>query len=337
VIRRWDTLNARARGLRTHLLSRGDLERLGQSADLPALADGLRAAGFPITDADRFSPAALELAVRRRAGAQLATLARWAGPRAAAAALLYDDEDRRNLRAILRGAADGAAAPLRLAGTIPTPSLPERALEELARQPTPRAVAALLVAWRHPLGAPLLAAVGAGHADLLRLEVVLSRHFTERAVRLAQGGPLLEFVRETIDVENALAALVLAERSADVTPKDAFLRGGSRIDIAAFEEAIATGTATGAGARLARAFGESRLAGPLARAGGDGGAAEAALLRARLAAQRGAARRDPLGPAPLLVFVLALRAEADDLRRLIWGLALDAPRTLLAAELATTA
>jgi vacuolar-type H+-ATPase subunit C/Vma6 len=156
-------------------------------------------------------------------------------------------------------------------------------------------------------------------------------------VRLAQGGPLLEFVRETIDVENALAALVLAERSADVTPKDAFLRGGSRIDIAAFEEAIATGTATGAGARLARAFGESRLAGPLARAGGDGGAAEAALLRARLAAQRGAARRDPLGPAPLLVFVLALRAEADDLRRLIWGLALDAPRTLLAAELATTA
>ena len=337
MIRRWDALNARARGLRTHLLSRSELERLGQSPDLATLADGLRAAGFPITDADRYSPAALELAVRRRAGAQLATLSRWAGPRAAAAVLLYDDADRRNLRAILRGAAENAAAPLRLAGTIPTPALPERALDELARQPTPRAVAALLVAWRHPCGPPLLAAVGAGQADLFRLEIVLSQHFMERAARLAHGGPLLEFVREIIDVENALAALVLAERSAEVTPKDAFLPGGSRVGIAAFEEAIAGGTAAASASRLAHAFGASPLAGALARSGGDGAAAEAALLRAQLAEQRRAARRDPLGPAPLLVFVLALRAETTDLRRLIWGLALDAPRPLLTAELATTA
>ena len=337
MMRRWDALNARARGLRTRLLSRVELERMSQAPDLPALADELRSAGFPLTEGDRFSPAAVELAVRRRAGALLATLSRWAGPRADAAAVLYDDEDRLNLRAILRGAAEGADAALRLAGTVPTPALPERALEELARQPTPRAVAALLTAWRHPCGPPLVAAIGAGHADLFRLEVVLGRHFAERALRLAGRGPLLEFVREVIDVENALAALVLAERPADVTPKDAFLKGGRHVGIGPFEEAVAAASAAGAAARLARAFGSSPLAGPMARSGGDAGGAETALLRARLAEQRRAARHDPLGPAPLLTFVLGLRAETADLRRLIWGLALGAPRALLGAELATVA
>jgi vacuolar-type H+-ATPase subunit C/Vma6 len=337
VTRRWDDLNARARGLRTHLLPRRDLERLAQAPDLPSLADGLRAAGFPVTDADRFSPAALELAVRRRAGARLAILRRWCGPRAAAAAVLYDDEDRLNLRSILRGAAAGAPPELRLAGTVPTPALPERALVELARQPTPRAVAALLTAWRHPCGPPLTAALGAGQADLLRLELALNRHFTERAMREARGGPVADFVREIVDIENVFAALVLADQPADVTPKDAFLAGGRLVGIGDFEEAVASGSASAAAARLARACGMSALGRVLGRPGADPAAFEAAVLRARIADQRSAARRDPLGPAPLLGFVLGLRAETADLRRLIWGLALAAPRAQLAAELATVA
>jgi vacuolar-type H+-ATPase subunit C/Vma6 len=337
VTRRWDDLNARARGLRTHLLRRHDLERLAQASDLPALADGMRAAGFLVTDADRLSPALLELAVRRRAAARLAILARWAGPRAAAAAMLYDDEDRLSLRTILRGAAQGADGDVRLAGTIPTPALPERALVELARQPTPRAVAALLTAWRHPSGPALVAALGAGQADLLRLEVALNRDFSERALRVARGGPVEEFVREIIDVENTLAALVLADQPTDVTPKEAFLAGGRFVGIGDFEEAVAAGNPAAAAARLARAFGASALAGALTRPGGDAPAVEGALLRARIAEQRAAARRDPLGPAPLLGFVLSLRAETADLRRLIWGLALEAPHSLLAAELTTVA
>lgn len=332
---RWDALNVRARGLRTHSLARGDLERLSEAADLPALADALRAAGFPVTDADRSDPAALELAVRRRAGAQLAILSRWAGPHAAAAALLYDEEDHHNLRALLRGAVEGADPTQRLAGTVPTPSLPERTLEELARQPSPRAIAALLSAWHHPSGPPLAAATGTGHADLFQLELALSRHFAARALRLAGRGPLLGYVRQAIDVENTLAALVLAERPADLTPKESFLTGGDRITIVAFEEAVQTGNAARAAARLARAFGTAPLAGPLSRGVGDAAGTETALLRVQLAEQRRAARHDPLSPAPLLGFVLGLRAETADLRRIIWGLALGAPRAGLAAELAT--
>lgn len=324
--RRWDAINARARGLQVHLCAAHDFERLAAAPDLPALADALRAAGFPVTDADRFSPSALELAVRRRAGTQLSVLSRWAGPRLDALALLFDDEERLSIRAMLRGAAAGAPASERLAGTLPTRALPERALEELARQPGPRAVVALLSAWRHPAAPSLVAALGSGEADLYRLELALGRHYAARATRLARGRSLREFARETIDVDNALAALALAERPADVTPKDVFLPDGNRVTIGAFEEAIATRTAAGAAHRLARALGPSPLAHALERSGGDVGVAHSALLRARLAAQRQAARREPLGPAPLLAFVLGLRTEVGELRQLIWGTALGAPR-----------
>jgi len=335
VTHRWDDLNARARGLGTHLLGRRDLDALARASDLRALAEGLRAAGFPLADTDGVTPGALELAVRRRAGAHLGILARWCGPRADAAAILFDDEDRRSLRAILRGASERAPADLRLAGTLPTPDLPERALAELARQPSARAVAALLVAWRHPYGTALLAAASAGEADLLRLELALNKCFAARASRVAGSGPLAGYVRETIDLENAFAALILAGRTEDTVPKDAFIPGGARIGIADFEEAVATGGAARAAPRLERAFGDSPLARVFARAGADPAAAEAATLRVRVAAERRDARRDPLGPAPLLALVLGLRAQTTDLRRIIWGLALNAPPALVAADLVT--
>lgn len=332
--RRFEDLNARARGLGTHLLTRRDLDLLARASDLPTLAEQLRILGFPLDPTDT-TPAGLELAVRRRAAAALATLARWTGPRADAAAILFADEDRNNVRSMLRGASDRVPAELRLAGTVPTPELPERALRELARQPSARAVAALLVAWRHPYGAALLAVASAGPADLLRLELALNRRFAERALRAGRGGPMAAFVRETIDLENALAALVLAERSDDLVPKDAFIPGGARIGIAEFERAVATGRADRAAVALEHALGGTPLAPALARAAADPAAAEELALRERIAAQRRHARRDPLGPAPLLVFVLGLRAQTADVRRLIWGRALGAPAAALSADLVT--
>jgi vacuolar-type H+-ATPase subunit C/Vma6 len=179
--------------------------------------------------------------------------------------------------------------------------------------------------------------IGAGQPDLLRVELALNRHFAQQALRLARGGPLEAYVRETIDVENALAALVLAERSQDLTPKDAFLPGGQHIGVADFEEAVAAGNAAAAAGRLARAFGDSPLGDAVKRGAGDPAAVDAALLRARLTQQRRRARRDPLGPAPMLTFVLGLRAQTADLHGLIWGLALGAPRSLLAGDLVTVA
>ena len=143
---RWEDLATRARGLATHLLGRADLDGLARAESLDALADVLRARGF-LPAGGPATPGALELAVRRMAGARLAVLAAWGHARNTLLAVVFEDEDRRSLRALLRGAVRAAPPEERLAGLIPTPGLPERALAELAGQPTPGAIAALLTAW----------------------------------------------------------------------------------------------------------------------------------------------------------------------------------------------
>ena len=132
---RWEAPNARARGLGTHLLSDEAMSALATAPDLAAMVALLEAAGIVIPEEGRLTPLAIELGIRRAAADELQRLARWFGDRSAAPGLIFADEDRRSLRAMIRGAAAGASAEARLVGLIPTPNLPERVLAELARQP----------------------------------------------------------------------------------------------------------------------------------------------------------------------------------------------------------
>jgi vacuolar-type H+-ATPase subunit C/Vma6 len=331
---RWEDLDARARGLATHLLTRPALDALAEAPDLAALAEALRRRDFPVEEGPA-TAAALELALRRAAAARLRILARWSGPRTTALTVLFEDEDRRSLRALLRGAVQGAPAEARLAGLIPTPTLPERALHELAKRDKPAAIAALLTAWRNPYGSALLPLASAAPPDLFRLEVVVNRTFAARASRAARNtGLLAAYVRETIDVENAYTALVLAVEGKDVTPKDVFLPGGEHVSVVAFETAAA-GDVPEAMRRLAASFAGTPLAQAFEPQAGDPARLEEAVLRIRVRALVRAMRTEPLGPAPLLAYALRLRAELVDLRRIIWGVALAAPRTALAEDLVT--
>ena len=332
----WDDLNARSRGLAAHLLTPSQLDALSRTADLQALAQDLRRLGFTIEeDADQATPAALELAVRRWAADFTAVLARWAGPRAEPLAVLFEEEDRRSLRAILRGAVQGVAAEQRLAGLIPTPALPERALAELARQPTPATVATLLVAWRNPYGSPILATAAAAHPDLAQLERILARSFAARILRTTRraGGVLRAFSAETIDLENVAAALVLCTETKDLLPKQAFLPGGARVTIQDFEEAVACGEPGAAAQRLAQAFGRTRYSDVLRRHASSPTVLEEALLAARIARLRRLQRLSPLGVVPVLLSFLRLRAQVLDLQRIIWGVALGAPPGVVAEGL----
>jgi vacuolar-type H+-ATPase subunit C/Vma6 len=334
---RWDDVNARTRGLSTHLLSVAELQLLSRSADLTALANELGRLGFPVSGEATPTPAEVELAVRRWASAALATLARWADRRIAALAVIYEDEDRKSLRAILRGAARGAAAEARLSGLIPTPALPERALEELARQMSVTAVVTLLQVWRNPYGQALAALARTAQPDPFAIDLALDRTFAARALSAAgpAGAELLGFVRETVDVANAITALVLAGAGSDLTPKEAFLPGGDRVSIVAFEEAAAAGGPVAAGARLARAFAPGPLAPAFRDLGADPGALEDEVLRVRVRALSQRVRLAPLGPAPPLWFALRLRAQVIDLQRIVWGTALAAPPADISAALVT--
>lgn len=324
---RWEDLATRARGLGTHLLDRSAIASLGASESVEALGAALRGHGYPVPE-DGVTADALELAVRRQAGSRLSVLARWAGNRSVLLAVLFEDEDRRSIRAIVRGAVQGASADLRLAGLIPTPALPERALRELAVQPSSGAVAVLLTAWGNAYGTALLREAKAAQPDLLAIESGLTVTFAQRALAGARGtgsGLVVDYVRDTIDLENATVALMLAGGEADLPGKTAFVEGGRRLRLATFLDAIAAGDIAAAGRCLAKAFRPTPLAAAFERAG-DASSIEEQLLRGRIAMIREAERRDPAGPASVLGFALRVRVEVFDVRRVIWGVELGAPR-----------
>ena len=209
----WSDVVARARGLSGRLLGEQMLHSLAQSRDLTACSALLAGAGVIPAPLERAAPMAIELGVRRNAAWSLRLIGRWAGARAPLLAPLFEDEDRRSIRSVLRGAASGSSAEFRLAGLIPTPALPERALMELSRRGDVAAVTAQLVVLDNPYGAALTEEASRQHPDLLRLEAALNRAFAARAHAAGARGdaPMREFVGALLDVENLWTALALAD------------------------------------------------------------------------------------------------------------------------------
>jgi vacuolar-type H+-ATPase subunit C/Vma6 len=335
---RWEDLNARVRGLATHLAPRDALEELAGAPDLATLARGCVTLGVISDEPEEATPIALELAFRRGAARNLLLLERWLGPREPLLRIVFEDEDRRSLRALIRGAAAGVASELRLAGLIPTSSLPERQLEELARQSRVRDLAALLVVWQHPYGSPLLAAAGGATPDLFKVECALNQTFARRAAEGSRHGgrELFAWVEETIDLENLKGALVLASGDQEQPPELAFLPGGRRIPLERFRVAALTRDPVRTAALLAGCFG-AKIARLLQRHATAPAALENALLAHRLLKLQSRARHDPLGPAPVLWYLLRLRAQALRLRLLLWSTAIGLPPALRRDRLAEVA
>ncbi|MFW2389715.1 MAG: V-type ATPase subunit [Polyangiales bacterium] len=328
-------INARARGLRTHLLSSGEIERLARAASLPALQRELSSLGFVRSDAPA-TAANLETAIRRRGAAHMKILDRWCSDdRREVLSVVFDDEDRRSIQAILRGAEQGAGAQARMAGLVPTASLSERALRTLATQPTPADVVRMLVLWSHPFGRPLVEAAAGAHPSLFVIEIALQRAVASRArARAREGGAqLVEYVEQVIDLMNAWSALLhFAESDSEIVAQ-AFVEGGRWIDRDGFAKLMRLETRAEVEKQLARNLRSSVLGGPFARTVGDLPALEGAVLRAQIDWQRRSVRLDPSGAAPIIGFAIELRAQIMNLQRIIWGVALRAPSALIQAEM----
>ena len=324
----WEDLDARARGLSSRLLSDQILGLLAECVTLSGLVALLIEEGYlPAAAHLDPTPGGLETALRRVAGARLRVLARWSGTRADVLAVVFEDEDRRSLRALVRGAVQRASAETRLAGLVPTPSLPERALEVLARLQTPGEVAATLAVWGNPYGGFVLGAVRGPQPDLLDVEMRLNRAFFERARGAASRGDtaLVAFVTCAVDLENAVSALALRGSVGDVSAEECFVPRGVRLGLRAFRRAVAAGGPEEAAHTLARAFASTVYAEVFEHWPAEPLDLEQRLLEARLRELGREARRDPLGSAPLLKYVLGLRREQLELRRIVWGVALGAP------------
>jgi vacuolar-type H+-ATPase subunit C/Vma6 len=192
----------------------------------------------------------------------------------------------------------------------------------------------MLVLWGHPFGVSLVDAVSRPRPSLFDVEVALQRAFAGRALRSARkaGRHLLDYARQVVDVMNVWSALLHFPESDAAIVDLTFIEGGRLVDRGVFAELLALETFDDVRKRLTQVLGESALAHAFDGEPGDVASLETAVLRAQLAEQSRAARIDPQGPAPLISFALALRAEVLNLRRIIWGISLEAPAALLQAE-----
>jgi hypothetical protein len=334
------TLAARARGLTTRLCGDDALGEIDRAPDAAALTAALIRAGYLAPGpAAIAAPAVIERAALARSRTDLATLVRWAGPAAAALALLGLDEDRRTLRGVVRGLAAGAPRDRRLDSAVATATLPRAVIEAIVALPSLGEIAAFLARRDHPFaaalvigpaprrGAPGAAPVGAA-IDLLAIELALAHAFAACA-RAASGrcaGALATHVGQILDAENAAAALLLAARGDGLAPARAFLAGGARLDRATFL-AAATAPPDDAPAALAAAFARTPLAEALAAARTQPAALDDAALAWQIATQARLRIAEPHGLAPVLYLVLRRRAEARRVRRAAWRVALAGGRS----------
>ncbi len=335
----WGAVNARARGLATHLLNREDLLSAAGAGSWHAATRALIARGFPVPESGRqLTPYEFDHAAGRVLAGRFAVLGRWLGPGHAALSVLYEEIEYRLLRRLLRGSAQGAPPGARLRGATPTPGLPARTLEPLAKAESPRRLAEALVRLGHPAGRALLVAgTGLATPDLWRLEAALARLFALRVTRAARraGPDLRRFAAMLIDLANVESLLLLREWGAPVSADDVFLPGGLVLNRTGFAAAAGLG-ADRLGAVLSEWFAGTPLEVLGTEPNGPGGF-EARALGALLAWQRREARRNPLGPGVLLEVLERMRAEAHDVRLVSGAADLGAPPGLVAAGLVTPA
>ena len=232
---------------------------------------------------------------------------------------------------------EGAPPEARLAGLIATPGLPERALAELARAPTPAEVATHLVVLRHPDATRLLPLAKRAQPSLFDLEMALLHGFAGRAGRAARTGDrnLRAVVHRRLDALNVTTALIVAGAGTEVPPSSLFVDGGARLTPEVFVAACRATSRAMATTRLLTDLGHTPLDRALRAAAGDPVRFEREAFVLALAEQRRGARLDPLGSAPLTLFLLRLEAQSMDVRRLAWGVALGAPAGTLSQGLVT--
>lgn len=318
---RWEDVNARCRGLGTHLLGRTEFAAVEAAPEWRALPRLLQA---HLGDTEPpATPRELDAALLRRYGTMLAVVERWLGSRRRLLQVVWEDEERRTLRALLRGAAEGASVERRLEGAVATARLPRRLLHRLAESRSTADGLALAAGSGLPLAVAVARVkVGPGAAGMLELERALSRAWADRAVAGAKGGGrrLRAWVAEAIDAENLLALSVAGTWAGELRPAEAWLPGGRWLSEKRFTGIAAAPDDAARGGLLRDAVRRGALRAALDAAAGPA-ELERRILERRTAAAAVQARREPLGPWPTFAFLLRLRLELHRVRRASWALA----------------
>jgi V/A-type H+/Na+-transporting ATPase subunit C len=321
----YDYVNARLRAMRSRLLTADDLEALLTAASIEAFIGHL--AGTPYREAldqSLVTHAGVMAILRAVHLDQAATLARIAsfgdaelGP---ALAVLLAPYGRHNVILLLRGVAARTAPDAIAVAAVAATPFSSAQLAELARQPSVRRVIDLLAQWHLPspeLAARLvqLAATDLTPHDLVQaFDRAWAEALTAQAAALPDdAAPVRQDLRRQIDLRNLL--LALSHQPTELPPPPAWLPGGGLTpdvleairtapDGVAMDAALA-GMTAGASWRPALAGWDGQSPAELQHHW------EQALFRWRLGLFGTA---DPLGPGPVIAFLAAKDAEAQNLR-----------------------
>ena len=323
----WVDVVARARGLSSRLLDRDHIAALAHVPDLRHLAGALAERYGPMPDEATGSPIAMEQVVRLAVARELDVLCRWCGARVRFIAPLLEEEDRRTLRSLVRRIAAGASPQNRIAGLLATPTLPRPLLALLARQSRLDALASALTTWGNPYGSAMLPLCTGPHPDLFEIQLAIDRTFAARAIGAAHqaGEPVLSYVTTRIDAANVLSARALAARAVEHDAESLFIDGGRLVSREAFVRLADTVDPRKARDQLRALLGGTTIAELAEEPVDEGSTLDDRLLQASTAQIEHGMRLDPLGVWPVVWYLLRLRAEARDLSRVIWGVALGAP------------
>lgn len=335
MIQTLDDVNARARGLTRHRIPPEEIRRWAHAAGCGALARELATRGIGIREGSA-EELVLQIddALRAWFRRQLGLLALWLGPRTAAFADIFEQELCADLGLLLRSVFPGAPAERLRKAVGPSPWLSARALERLQSARSPDAFIAMLGTSGSPYAAPLREAWRTEPQAPGRLEATLARVRAARACAAARRfhADLLDFVRETIDLENA-GALLSEDPAASEGEHRPWVPGGRWLGSAVYHAAASELEPRARRAHLASLFRRTPLAGIFVETPREDFSFEARALRVRRESQRRKALVDPLGPAPVLGLILAWRAELHDVRRIAWGIAAGAPPAVITREL----
>jgi vacuolar-type H+-ATPase subunit C/Vma6 len=331
-------LVARARGLATHLLSRAALDILADADGIDAFGRSLSRVGARIDPlAEGGGVFAVERAAEQSSSRHFWTLYRWQQRQPGILHVCAAHQDRRSLRALIRGAVQGAPPAERLEGLLPTPSLPPAVLHTLAHQASAASLVQQLVVRGHAGARLLEPLVAPSQPDLLGVDRALLRAFAERAAQSAAHAdqPLREFVGSVIDLGNVQTALVAAGEPRDAEAVDLFVTGGRSLPVDAFAAAVGAGSAQQALMVLSRTLARSPLASLLPEAASDAVDLDRRFLIATISWLTRLCRLEPLSSAPVLRVLLLIEAQTRDLRTAAWGAALGAPAAVRRQHLVT--
>ncbi|MBI3597565.1 MAG: V-type ATPase subunit [Nitrospirae bacterium] len=344
-------LAARLGAMRSRLLTRKAYEELIALPDIPAiltyLLNGPYGPAIEAVGEAAADPEKVEEGLRRDFSATLTKLLRMAGeePRVWVEMLLVY-WDLYNLKTILRGKQVLLSPEEIVRALIPTATYDEPALWELAKQPSLRAVAELLLTWRSPHAAPLMEALRDYREprDLYLSELALDRFYFRQPGRLDAEGWIFESERSThqkslrdflgflVDKTNLMTALKMAEeRSVFLEREKFFLPGGTSLPYPVFvrileagglAEALLQARATRFGPVFAGLGEPPQGLGTLAQV-------ERQLERAVLRMAHRIHRTDPLGLGAVLAFLWDQIHELMNLRMILRGRLVNMPEPAL--------